>query len=270
MAYQLDKIEYYPRDDAGNGTVTQMEIATSIDGIHWSEGQVYTFARDNTTKTVEMDGVTARYVRFIPRASVGNFFSASEILVYKVDGTNGSIVGDVNHSGALDENDLTFLGLIAMMDPPREESKAAVAECISAGIKPIMITGDHKVTALAIAKELDIYREGNTVISGEELDTMTDDELDDAVKTTTVFARVSPADKLRIIQSMKRTGEVAAKELAVGEAAARNLKLDEARFYNMEPAEFDGFERSAVGIAENAQGHIIERDGYARCGQLAR
>lgn len=66
------------------------------------------------------------------------------------------------------------------------------------------------MTALAIAKELDIYREGNTVISGEELDTMTDDELDDAVKTTTVFARVSPADKLRIIQSLKRTGEVAA------------------------------------------------------------
>ena len=116
MAYQLDKIEYYPRDDAGNGTVTQMEIATSIDGIHWSDGQVYTFARDNTTKTVEMDGVTARYVRFIPRASVGGFFSASEILVYKVDGTNGSLVGDVNHSGTLDENDLTFfenyIGLI--------------------------------------------------------------------------------------------------------------------------------------------------------------
>lgn len=68
----------------------------------------------------------------------------------------------------------------------------------------------------------------------------------------------------------KRTGEVAAKELAIGEAAARNLKLDEARFCSMEPAEFDGFERSAVGIAENAQEHIIERGGYARCGQLAR
>lgn len=68
----------------------------------------------------------------------------------------------------------------------------------------------------------------------------------------------------------KRTGEVATKELAVGEAAVRNLKLDEARFCSMEPAEFDGFERSAVGIAENAQGHIIERGGYARCGQLAR
>ena len=68
----------------------------------------------------------------------------------------------------------------------------------------------------------------------------------------------------------KRTGEVATKELTVGETAARNLKLDEARFCSMEPAEFDGFERSAVGIAENAQEHIIERGGYARCGQLAR
>ena len=68
----------------------------------------------------------------------------------------------------------------------------------------------------------------------------------------------------------KCTSEVAAKELAIGEAAARNLKLDEARFCSMEPAEFDGFERSAVGIAENAQEHIIERGGYARCGQLAR
>ena len=108
MSYQLDKIEYYPRDDAGNGTVTQMEISTSIDGIHWSEGETYTWARDNTTKTVDMTGKTARYVRFIPRASVGDFFSASEILVYKVDGIGGRVVGDVNNSGAVEQNDLTF------------------------------------------------------------------------------------------------------------------------------------------------------------------
>lgn len=112
-----------------------------------------------------------------------------------------------------DENvefDMTFVGVTGMIDPPRKEVADSVRTCHQAGIRTIMITGDHKVTALAIAKELDIYREGNTVISGEELDTMTDDELDDAVKTTTVFARVSPADKLRIIQSLKRTGEVAA------------------------------------------------------------
>lgn len=108
------------------------------------------------------------------------------------------------------EFDMTFVGVTGMIDPPRKEVADSVRTCRQAGIRTIMITGDHKVTALAIANELDIYREGNTVISGEELDTMTDDELDDAVKTTTVFARVSPADKLRIIQSLKRTGEVAA------------------------------------------------------------
>lgn len=108
------------------------------------------------------------------------------------------------------EFDMTFVGVTGMIDPPRKEVADSVRTCRQAGIRTIMITGDHKVTALAIAKELDIYREGNTVVSGEELDTMTDDELDDAVKTTTVFARVSPADKLRIIQSLKRTGEVAA------------------------------------------------------------
>ncbi len=108
------------------------------------------------------------------------------------------------------EFDMTFIGVTGMIDPPRKEVADSVRTCRQAGIRTIMITGDHKVTALAIAKELDIYREGNTVISGDELDTMTNDELDKAVKTTTVFARVSPADKLRIIQSLKRTGEVAA------------------------------------------------------------
>lgn len=108
------------------------------------------------------------------------------------------------------EFDMTFVGAVGMIDPPRSEVAESVRTCLTAGIRTIMITGGHKVTALAIAKELAIYREGNTVISGDELDSMTDNELDEAVKTTTVFARVSPADKLRIIQSLKRTGEVAA------------------------------------------------------------
>jgi Ca2+-transporting ATPase len=112
-----------------------------------------------------------------------------------------------------DENiefDLTFVGAVGMIDPPRKEVAQSVKTCRKAGIRTIMITGDHKDTAIAIAKELEILNEGDTVISGEELDSMTDDELDKAVKTTTVFARVSPADKFNIIQSLKRTGEVAA------------------------------------------------------------
>ncbi|MCI6189034.1 MAG: calcium-translocating P-type ATPase, PMCA-type [Clostridium sp.] len=108
------------------------------------------------------------------------------------------------------EYGLTFLGVTGMIDPPRKEVIAAVETCHSAGIRTIMITGDHKITALAIAKQLSIYHEGNTIVSGEELHKMTDDELDKIVKTTTVFARVSPNDKLRIINSLKRTGEIAA------------------------------------------------------------
>ncbi len=108
------------------------------------------------------------------------------------------------------ESDLIFIGVAGMIDPPRKEVAESVRICREAGIRTIMITGDHRVTALAIARELDIYREGSTVISGDELETMTEEELDRAVQTAAVFARVSPADKLRIIRSLKRTGEVAA------------------------------------------------------------
>lgn len=108
------------------------------------------------------------------------------------------------------ERDLTFVGVVGMIDPPRKEVIQAVETCHTAGIRVVMITGDHKVTAMAIAKQLHIFRDGNTVISGQELDEMTDEQLDEAVKTCVVFARVSPSDKLRIIQSLKRTGEVAA------------------------------------------------------------
>ena len=108
------------------------------------------------------------------------------------------------------ECDLTFVGITGMIDPPRKEVARSVATCQQAGIRTVMITGDHKATALAIARELGIYRPGNTVLSGDELDAMSEEDLDAAVGTTTVFSRVSPADKLRIIQSLKRTGEVTA------------------------------------------------------------
>ncbi|MCC0684479.1 cation-translocating P-type ATPase [Clostridioides sp. ZZV14-6345] len=108
------------------------------------------------------------------------------------------------------EYDLTFIGMVGMIDPPRTEVIDAVSTCKEAGIRTIMITGDHKVTATTIAHELGIWSEENTVISGDELDNLSDGELDEAVKSTTIFARVSPFDKLRIIQSLKRIGEVPA------------------------------------------------------------
>ena len=96
-----------------------------------------------------------------------------------------------------------------MIDPPRKEVIGAVESCHAAGIRVVMITGDHKTTAVAIAKELKIYREGDTVVSGSELSAMTDEALDRVVGTTSVYARVSPSDKLRIVRSLQRTGEVA-------------------------------------------------------------
>ena len=106
------------------------------------------------------------------------------------------------------ENGLTFMGLVGMIDPPRPEAKAAVEICRKAGIKPVMITGDHVVTASAIAKELGILLEGDRAITGAELDAMTDNELDEAVESISVYARVSPENKIRIVKAWQRKGQV--------------------------------------------------------------
>ncbi len=108
------------------------------------------------------------------------------------------------------EFDLTFIGMAGMIDPPRPEVLESVRMCTEAGIRTVMITGDHVLTAVTIAKQLEIWKEGDIAISGEELDQMSDEELDKIVGHTSVFARVSPTHKLRIIKSLKRTGEVAA------------------------------------------------------------
>ena len=106
------------------------------------------------------------------------------------------------------ENGLTFMGLVGMIDPPRPEAKEAVAVCRRAGIKPVMITGDHVVTASAIAKELGILLEGDRAITGAELDAMTDSELDKQVENISVYARVSPENKIRIVKAWQRKGQV--------------------------------------------------------------
>lgn len=109
-----------------------------------------------------------------------------------------------------DEHDFTFIGLSAMTDPPRDESKAAVADCIRAGIKPVMITGDHKVTAKAIAKEIGIYKDGDMALDGAELERLTDEELIKLLPQISVYARVSPAHKIRIVTLWQKSGNVVA------------------------------------------------------------
>ena len=108
------------------------------------------------------------------------------------------------------ENGFTFLGLISMMDPPREESKAAVADAKRAGIKPVMITGDNKITATAIAKQIGIFEEGDIAMTGRELDAMTEEELDKDITSISVYARVSPENKIRIVDAWQRRGFITA------------------------------------------------------------
>ncbi|MBP3040809.1 calcium-translocating P-type ATPase, PMCA-type [Bacillaceae bacterium Marseille-Q3522] len=112
--------------------------------------------------------------------------------------------------GLEDEGDLIFVGLTAMMDPPRPESKEAVANCISAGIKPVMITGDHKITASAIAKQIGILKNEDEAIEGKEIEKLTDEQLKDRVEQLSVYARVSPEHKIRIVRAWQEKGNVVA------------------------------------------------------------
>jgi ATPase, P-type (transporting), HAD superfamily, subfamily IC len=108
------------------------------------------------------------------------------------------------------ESGLVFIGLAGMTDPPRKEAVESVAKCRRAGIKTVMITGDHVKTATAVAKALDIYREGDLVVSGSEIDKMSDKELEEACRKATVFARVFPKHKLRIVRAFRNNGNIVA------------------------------------------------------------
>ncbi len=108
------------------------------------------------------------------------------------------------------EKNLTFVGFVAMIDPPREEVKAAILECKTAGIKTVMITGDHKNTAVAIAKSLGFFTEKSIAMTGEELDKISDEKLNEIIENTPVYARVSPEHKLRIVKTWRKKGHVAA------------------------------------------------------------
>nr|WP_312095109.1 calcium-translocating P-type ATPase, PMCA-type [Aminipila sp.] len=109
-----------------------------------------------------------------------------------------------------DENNFTFIGLIAMQDPPREESKDAVVNCLTAGIMPVMITGDHKITASAIAEEIGILKAGKKAITGMELDEISDERLNKEISEISVYARVTPAHKIRIVDAWQKKGHIVA------------------------------------------------------------
>ena len=108
------------------------------------------------------------------------------------------------------EEELIFVGLMAMIDPPRKEVKQAVADAKSAGIKTVMITGDHKTTAVAIAQEIGIAQEGDLALTGTELDALSEEELTNQLEKITVYARVSPENKIRIVRAWQDKGKISA------------------------------------------------------------
>ncbi len=122
--------------------------------------------------------------------------------------TYDSLPKEISHKSV--EKDLVFLGLVGMIDPPREEAKDSIKLCHNAGIKTIMITGDHKETAFAIAKELKIAKKPKEILTGQDLNNLSNEELKEKVKTTSVYARVSPEHKVRIVDALKENGEIVA------------------------------------------------------------
>lgn len=183
--------------------------------LHKIDGQLTVFTKGATDEMLPLCThiMTNNGVRKITpqdKKQIAHLSHQMQAGALRVLGFATKIVDNLPEANADLENNLTFIGIVGMIDPPRKEVAASVKTCREAGIRTIMITGDHKVTALAIAKKLNIYQPGDLAISGTELDQMSDAELDQAVEKATVFARVSPADKLRIIQSLKRNGEVTA------------------------------------------------------------
>lgn len=140
-------------------------------------------------------------------AKINNEMSASALRVLAI---GCKVIDSVpeNPSAEKLESGLIFLGLVGMIDPPRPEAAEAVKICRKAGIKPVMITGDHVITASAIAQELGILRDGDKAITGAELDRMNDSELDEQVADISVYARVSPENKIRIVKAWQRKGQV--------------------------------------------------------------
>lgn len=183
--------------------------------LHKIDGQLTVFTKGATDEMLPLCThiMTNNGVRKITpqdKKQIAHLSHQMQAGALRVLGFATKIVDNLPEANADLENNLTFIGIVGMIDSPRKEVAASVKTCREAGIRTIMITGDHKVTALAIAKKLNIYQPGDLEISGTELDQMSDAELDQAVEKATVFARVSPADKLRIIQSLKRNGEVTA------------------------------------------------------------
>lgn len=181
-----------------------------------SKGEVYVFTKGapdiiidkcnriiSAKGIIKLDELTRRSITKINDGMANNALRVMSLAFRKLE------TGSYNPNKNI-ENDLVFVGLMGMIDPPRKEAVDAVQKCRLAGIKPVMITGDHKLTATAIAKELYIFCEGDNVLTGAELDAMSEKQLEEIAPTVSVYARVSPKHKLMIVRVLKKLGHIVA------------------------------------------------------------
>lgn len=191
----------YPREDEVPFDSDRKLMST----LHEMDHQLYMFVKGAPDVLLErVDGCNKQEIRDIYEQ-----YSAQGLRVLAFAFKNMGKVRTKKLSPE-DENHLTFIGLAAMMDPPREASAAAVAKCRLAGIRPVMITGDHKVTASAIAKKVGILDDDGIAVDGSEIEKMSDEELEDLVEKVSVYARVTPEHKIRIVKAWQKKGQIVA------------------------------------------------------------
>lgn len=207
---ELDVREYYPRvaEIPFDSDRKLMSTVNHIDGqyIMITKGALDVLL-PRLVKIETSSGITAMTTEHRHKIEeVNREFSTNGLRVLAI--AYKEVKNPTIHVGM--EQDLIFVGLVAMMDPPRKESKAAVESCIEAGIKPVMITGDHKITATAIAKQIGILNDPSEAIEGYEIEHLTDEQLREKVQDVSVYARVTPEHKIRIVKAWQEKGHVVA------------------------------------------------------------
>ena len=214
LGYEGDTIENNPREfeipfDSDRKLMTTVHKTEDGKYIVYTKGGVDELLKccNRYSENGEIKSDLADYKSLILSTNKSMAEKALRVLAFGYKIIEHSLTKeDIDHL----ESDLIFVGMCGMIDPPREEVKDAVKKCVSAGIKTVMITGDHKITATAIAKELGILQEESEAITGSDLEKMSDEELKNKVRSISVYARVSPEHKVRIVKAWQANGEVVA------------------------------------------------------------
>ena len=214
--------EYYNIDELKTREEIKREAEIPFDSdrklmstLHYIDGKYILFTKGATDVLLERINTIRRFskvedIKEMDKERINKVNQEFSNKGLRVLGFAYKVLEEYKEITSQDEYDYTFLGLVSMMDPPREETKFAVEECMRAGIKPIMITGDYKKTAVSIAKKVGIFSEEDDSVDGIELDQISEEELDKRLDKISVYARVSPIHKIKIVEAWQRKGHIVA------------------------------------------------------------